>query len=62
MRNLKQYPITAEEVARTLHNELEKLQAAQLVGDTRPLVISYVMEYLASNDSEFSEFLKTKEI
>lgn len=60
MRNLAKYPITTEECLRTLENELEKLQAAELVGDTRPLILKYIYEYIDNNSESFEEFLKTK--
>lgn len=61
MRNLLEYPITAEEVEQELTRLRNQSQAEGGIGDIRPLVLTYLLEYTYVHREEFKRFLETKQ-
>lgn len=61
MRNLKLYPITSEETDRLIDNMKKKVVDEGALGDTRPLVLGYLKEFLSGN-KQFEKFLETKKL
>lgn len=64
MRNLLQYPITADEaidVSKTLLATLQpKSLDKMLFGDMRPLCLRELIEFAEENPELFAEFLKKR--
>lgn len=57
MRNLAQYPVTADEVIRVLTAASADIASSRVVGDTRPLILTLVSKFIDENKYSLSKFL-----
>lgn len=61
VRNLLQYPITADEVlnhVRALRDDEEEISEAYLqIGGTRLLCLNHLIDFLSENELQLKEFL-----
>lgn len=60
MRNMKQYPVTPEEVEQVLTQIKEDIMDEGRMGDPSPIVISLTLDFVASKKDEFAQFLKDR--
>jgi hypothetical protein len=64
MRNLKQYPITADEVIEavqhSIYKELNVPPEEYPVGSTTGICLTHVVQFLVENRNKLEEYLKNK--
>lgn len=58
MRNLAQYPLTADEAQQALGRQIQAIADKQTIGGVDGYALTCVGEFLKHKDAEFRDFLK----
>jgi hypothetical protein len=58
MRNLVQYPLTAEEANQALARQVQAIADKQAIGGIDGYALTLIGEFLKRHDAEFRDFLK----
>jgi hypothetical protein len=61
MRNLVEYPVTADETITLVRTLLGRAQQSKAIGSMHPLILSYVLQYLTENKLSLIDFLEKKQ-